>query len=163
MSATAYITVSTLTTAYGNAVIARLLSNRSGNKADGADLTANAELLAAIESANARVDSYVKPRYTPSDVSTDASLQDDAMAIAIYTLAKRTRNEISEAHREQYNDAIRHLELVAKGYVQAGVELTYPPGHRAEALLAPAVVDLGSDIDTDDATKASGQDWWDNW
>lgn len=154
MAATAYIAASDITTAYGY-VVQRLLSGRDGNVADGDSVAANAKLLAAIETANARVDASVVARYSPAAVSDNAILKDAAMSIAIYTLATRARTEVAEAWVANYNRAIEFLRDVQKGSAKLGLDLDYPPTHRDQDARGAVAVTAGFDVTASDAQSVT--------
>lgn len=110
------------------------------NVADGADVSANATLLAAIASANGSVDSFLRTRYDLPLTTTPDQLIDAASAIATYNMVARRPEIATEADVEFKNDAMRYLRDIASG--KASIDI----GDDADAtsIAQSASVRLGS-------------------
>jgi phage gp36-like protein len=128
------------------------------NAGSSVDIGTNAVLRSAIESVNAEIDAYLRPRYALPLRCVDASLKRVARSMAKYFIITDTRPEIlTEADRLAFEDAKDFLGKVSSGKTL----MDFPPEDQTE-LLQPAVsVQVGSTNATGIQT-ASGEGWFNN-
>lgn len=88
---------------------------------------------AALARASEEIDSYIAVRYPLPLAETPGLLKGFCIDIALYRLAS-TRNVVSEEHRQRYEDAIKHLEKIAKGI--AALPVAAADGEEEEGALA---------------------------
>ena len=161
MAVTAYINVSAMIAQYGVKLYQAL------NVANGATITANAQLLDAIGKGNSMVDGYVRARYDPADVLTDPILVDAAAAVAWWSLLVSTRGEMAASDgvaRVAQEDAVKTLKDIAKGAARGGIDLAFVPTDRTESLGTVARVTFGSEVaNPSRADGASSQRWFGDW
>ncbi len=146
MAATAYTTPTKMIAQYGIKLYQVL------NVASGADISANAQLLDAIESANSTVDSFIRARYDPSAVSGQQVLINAAGAIAFWLYIVSNRPEMADSAGVAYNNngnAMRDLRDIKKGATNGGMDLNFPPTDRTENLELIQVVRVGSNVAQD--------------
>jgi phage gp36-like protein len=113
-----YTSLADLTDRYGEPMLVELT--------DRADPPANAIDAGVVDRAladtDALIDGYLKGRYRLPLASTPPVLRDLAQPIAVYKLHRHTA---SDKVRDDYRDAVRTLEKIARGEVRldvAGVE-----------------------------------------
>ncbi|AZV77892.1 DUF1320 domain-containing protein [Parasedimentitalea marina] len=103
----AYATQSDIVTLYSEDAL--YVADRDGDGVPDVDA-----ITRALASASGEIDSYLAVRYTlPLGENPDLLVQ-FCVDIAIYRLAS-SRDVLSEEHRQRYEDAIKHLEKIAKG------------------------------------------------
>lgn len=86
----------------------------------------------AINQADAEINSYIGGRYgVPLSAVPDA-VRKLSVDIAVYNLYSRTVQELPEARKERYRNAVRQLEGMSKGLVSLGVNLA--PSVQADAV-----------------------------
>ena len=73
----------------------------------------------AIDDADAEINGYVGTRYAVGRDPVPPGLRKYSVDIAIYNLYSR-RKTVNEEWRKRYEDAVRYLELVAKGQISLG-------------------------------------------
>jgi len=98
------------------------LTTESGDEADAAVVAG------VIAAADAEIDSYLLVRYKLPLAATPARVKALSVDLAIYKLYGR-RGVTNEARRKAYEDAVKFLQLVAKGLaVIEGADNVEPPG-----------------------------------
>lgn len=144
----AYATTSDMVTRFGAS-----LYNILGVAA-GADITANAALLAELGAADGVIDSYLAGQYDLPLASVPAQLTGMACRIAWYNLVcQRRRDTLSETDRAGYDAAIEYLEKVAKGTARLTVSET-------EAAGLSELATMGEDLTGTDANGLSCEQSW---
>ena len=158
MAATTYATVANMILSHGSDLYGAL------KVADGATITANTMLLAAIANANGMVDAAVRNRYdiSESDVSTNELLVAIARQVAWYNLLLQTRREaLTDADTEQFRENRRILNEIRNGELS----LQYPPKNREQTIATPGVAKMGENATTNDTNyhTATKSDWMANY
>jgi phage gp36-like protein len=100
-----------LDTPHGAEMLAELAPNGSGSYE-------SAKVTEAIEKADGIINDYLSGRYTVP-VTTTAGIRVRALAIAWYLLFPQGR---PDHVREDYLDAIKYFEMVAKGLINLAVD-----------------------------------------
>ena len=75
----------------------------------------------AVASADAEINSYCGSRYSVPFTPVPDMIRKVSVDIAIYNLYSRKVEEIPETRETRYKNAIRFLEIVAKGSISIGV------------------------------------------
>ena len=110
-----YATQSDITTLYSEDAL--YVADR-----DGDGVPDEAAITRALASASSEIDSFIGVRYTlPLASSTDLLVQ-FCVDIAIYRMALG-RDVLSEAHRQRYDDAIKHLKEISRGNASLNIQL----------------------------------------
>ena len=157
MAATAYITSADMIAAMGPVIYQAL------NVPNASSISANAQLLDALEKANSRVDATIRTRYNPADVQDDASLKGCAVKIAVYELLSLRPDLYSLDAKERFDAAISYLRDIQKGAEKGGVDLTFPPENRNEALGAVASFKMNSAAVVGTRIGPTNESWFPNW
>lgn len=82
-------------------------------------------ILQAIDDAGAEIDGYLSKRYPVPLTPAPVAIAKNAKDIAAYNLVSRVgvgkENDRESIYRERYRNAIRFLEMIAKGTVELGI------------------------------------------
>lgn len=112
-------------------------------------------VVGAIAAADAEIDSYLLVRYQLPLAVTPARVKALSMDLAIYKLFQR-RSVSNEARRTAYEDAVKFLQLVAKGLaVIEGADNVEPPGQTQDVTEIISGGGLGERV----FTRGKMQDW----
>lgn len=98
-----------------------LLTDRADPPANAID---TAVVARALNDADAEIDGYVRGRYQLPFATTPDGVRDLALAIAIYKLHRDTS---SDKVRQDYEDAVSRLKLIALGTIRLDVAGAEPP------------------------------------
>lgn len=156
MAADNYTTLAALT-----AMVGSPLANIA-DEANAADLSGNAQIAAAIASANAVVEDYIRGRYTLPLAEINKSLTDCASTIALYKWKCATkRADVTQLDQDNYKEAIGYLKDISKGVIT----LAFPAPDRTAVLATATPIIVGENVrsgSTPERSGASDQVWFDN-
>jgi len=76
----------------------------------------------AIAQADSEIDGYCGVRYSVPFSPVPAVIKKFSVDIAVYNLYSRRQEEIPETRSERYKNAIKFLEMLAKGTISLGIE-----------------------------------------
>jgi len=155
---TTYATTSTMIAMYGVKLYQAL------NVTPGSTISANAQLLDAIDSANSTVDSFIRSRYDPDVVASSQVLIDAANAIAFWLYVVSNRPEMATDGGVAWNNgrtAEKTLRDIQKGSAAGGIDLDFPATNRTQHLENIDVVVVGSGVAaTDPMSWPRRIDYW---
>lgn len=108
---------------------------------DGDGLVDDTAVTRALTLASSEIDSYVGVRHTLPIDPVPGLLVQFSVDIALYRLAMG-RDVLSEEHRQRYEDAIKHLERIARGTASLNLPGPIDPetGEAAHTSPRPIVV-----------------------
>jgi len=145
MAANTYIAVSDVIAGLGSQVYELL------GVAVGSDISANTNLLAAIEKANAEIDAYLRPRYDLPLPAVSANLVGHGVGLVRWALVLRNPELATEGDRRIFEDARASLRDLSSG--KALLDVGAPEGTSASA--GAQRVDIGAD----NASLPMNQSW----
>ena len=150
----AYATADTMVAAFGDKLQQAL------SVAAGADVSANAQLLAAIDAANDEADGYLRKRYTVPVTADTGALVRHCNSLAFYYLLVDTRPElVGDATLARRDNAIGFFKDCAKGLVT----FEFEPENRMETINTVETVQLGAATVSSGALQSTTAPWFKNW
>jgi len=111
-----YVTVSNVETKLGTQLQELL------GVADGADVSANARLLQAIDVTNSQIDSYLRGTVELPMATVPAELVSHGVALAVWEILQARREVITELDRSNRTDAIGYLRDIARDTARLSVD-----------------------------------------
>lgn len=80
----------------------------------------------AIVQADSEINSYCGGRYNVPFAAVPAIVKKISVDIAIYNLYSRRAEEMPQTRTDRYKNAVRQLELIAKGSISIGIDPAPP-------------------------------------